>query len=70
MATRPPEHDDAVRLLRELVKALGFSHVLYLLSQLADEQGDVAKAHDDTGGATRAAHDAKVLGDAAMRLLG
>lgn len=69
MATRSPEHDDIVGL-RESVKALGFAHVLYLLAQLADEQGDVAKARDDTGGATRAAHDAKVLGDAAMRLRG
>lgn len=70
MAARSPEQDAAVGLLRELVRALGFSHVVYLLAQLADEQGDVARARDDAAGATRAAHDAKVLGDTAMRLLG
>ena len=69
MAVRSPEHDASVRVLRKLVGTLGFSHVVYLLAQVADEQGDVAKAHDDATGATRAAHDAKVLGDAAIQLL-
>jgi hypothetical protein len=69
MAVRSPEHDAGIRVLRELVATLGFSHVAYLLAQVADEQGDAAKAHDDATGATRAAHDAKVLGDAAIRLL-
>ena len=70
MAVRLPEQDAGVRMLRQLVRALGFSHVVYLLAQLADEQADVAKARDDATSATRAAHDAKVLGDAAIRLLG
>jgi len=69
MAVRSPEHDAGICVLRELVGTLGLSHVVYLLAQVADEQGDVAKGHDDATAATRAAHDAKVLGDAAMRLL-
>ncbi len=70
MAVRSPEQDDAVRLLRELVSTLSVSHVVYLLAQIADEQRDLAKARDDAGGETRAAHNAKALGETAMRLLG
>lgn len=70
MAARPRVQDDAVRLLRELVSTLGLSHVVYLLAQISDEQRDAAKAGDDAAGDARAAHDTKVLGDAARRLLG
>lgn len=70
MAARSREQDDAVRLLRELVSTLGVSYVVYLLAQITDEQRDVAKARDDAAGDARAAHDTKVLGDAARRLLG
>lgn len=69
-ARRPREQDDAVRLLRELVSTLGVSHVVYLLAQITDEQRDVAKARADAAGDARAAHDTKVLGEAARRLLG
>jgi hypothetical protein len=57
-------------MLRELVSTLGFSHVVYLLAQLADEEGDLAKVREDAARASGAAHDAKVLGETAMRLLG
>jgi hypothetical protein len=70
MATSAPEQGDAVRVLRELVRTLGFSHVVYLLAQLADEEGDLAKVREDAARAKGAAHDAKVLGETAMRLLG
>jgi len=56
--------------LRELVSTLGLSHVVYLLAQITDEQRDVARACDDAAGDARAAHDTKVLGDTARRLLG
>ena len=70
MPISAPEQDDAVGVLRDLVRALGFSHVVYLLAQLADEAGDLAKIREDAGRANGAAHDAKVLGETAMRLLG
>jgi hypothetical protein len=70
MAARPREQDDAVRLLRELVSTLGLSPVVYLLAQKTDEQRDVARARADATGDARAAHDTKVLGDTARRLLG
>jgi hypothetical protein len=37
---------------------------------MTDEQRDVAKARDDAAGDARVAHDTKVLGDTARRLLG
>ena len=52
------------------VRTLGFSHVVYLLAQLADEEGDLAKVRQDAARANGAAHDAKALGETAMRLLG
>ena len=70
MAISAPEQGDAVRVLRDLVRTLGFSHVVYLLAQLADEEGDLAKIREDAARANGAAHDAKVLGETAMRLLG
>jgi len=70
MGARSPEQEDAVRRLGDLVSTLGFSHVVYLLAQLADERGDAARARDNAAEAARAARNAKVLGDAAMRLLG
>jgi hypothetical protein len=70
MTTSVPGQGDAVGVLRELVRTLGFSHVVYLLAQLADEEGDLAKVRDDAARASGAAHDAKVLGETAMRLLG
>lgn len=70
MAARSRVQDDAVRQWRELVSTLGLSHVVYLLAQITDEQRDVAKARDDTAGDARAAHDTKVLGDTARRVLG
>jgi hypothetical protein len=70
VAPRTPEHGDAIPVLRGLVTTLGFSHVVYLLAQLADEEGDLAKAHEDAVGVHRAALNARVLGETAMRLLG
>jgi hypothetical protein len=70
MATNTLEHGDAIRILRDLVKTLGFSHVVYLLAQLADEACGAATDHHGSARASSAAHDAKVLGEAAMRLLG
>jgi hypothetical protein len=70
MAARSRVQDDAVRQLRELVSTLGLSHVVYLLAQITDEQRDVARACDDAAGDARAAHDTKVLGDTARRVLG
>jgi hypothetical protein len=70
MPTSAPEQGDAVGVLRDLVRTLGFSHVVYLLAQLADEEGDLAKVRQDAARADGAAHDAKVLGETAMRLLG
>ena len=60
MTTSAPGQGDAVGVLRELVRTLGFSHVVYLLAQV----------RDDAARASGAAHDAKVLGETAMRLLG
>lgn len=70
MAARSRVQDDAVRQWRELVSTLGLSHVVYLLAQNTDEQRDVARACDDAAGDARAAHDTKVLGDTARRVLG
>ena len=70
MTTSAPGQGDPVDVLRELVRTLGFSHVVYLLAQLADEEGDLAKIREDAARANGAAHDAKVLGETAMRLLG
>lgn len=70
MAARSRVQDDAVRQWRELVSTLGLSHVVYLLAQITDEQRDVARACDDAAGDACAAHDTKVLGDTARRVLG
>ena len=70
MTTSAPGQGDAVGVLRELVRTLGVSHVVYLLAQLADEEGDLGKVRGDAARASGAAHDAKVLGETAMRLLG
>lgn len=59
-----------MRRWRELVSTMGLSDVVYLLAQITDEQRDVAKTRDDAAGDGRAAHDTKVLGDTARRLLG
>ena len=69
MATSTPEHTHALHTLRPLVEALGFSHVLYLLAELADEQHDAARRADDATRVERSTHDARILGEAAKRLL-
>lgn len=69
MATGTPEHTEALRTLRQLVEELGFAHVLYLLAELADEQRDAAARLDDATATKRAAHDARILGEAAKQLL-
>ena len=69
MAMSTPGQGDAVGVLRDLVRTLGFSHVVYLLAQLADEECDLARVHEDAARVNSAAHDAKVLGETAMRLL-
>ena len=68
MATNTPEHTDAFRTLRPLVEGMGFAHVLYVLATLADEQHDAAVRLHDLTHATRAAHDARILGEAAKQL--
>ena len=69
MATSTPEDTDALRALRQLVAALGFAHVLYLLAEVADEQREAAADADDTERAKRARHDARILGEAAKQVL-
>lgn len=69
MATGAPEETDALRTLRKLAAALGFAHVVYLLAEVADEERDAATETDDTRRASRARHDARVLGEAAKQLL-
>lgn len=63
------EHDDALPLLRELVTTIGVSHVVYLLAQIVDERRDVARAEGRDARASRSAHDARLLGETAIRLL-
>ena len=58
-----------LRLVRDLVTSLGRSHLLYLVALIADEQRDVALANGEIAHAYRHAHDAKVLGEVAIRLL-
>ena len=70
MAADPSEPGETARALGDLVRTLGFSHVVYVLAQLADEERDRAIAGEDAVGATRAAFNAKVLGETAMRLRG
>ena len=68
MATNASETDSAFRTLRPLVDALGFAHLLYVLTALADEQHDAAVSCHDLRSAIRAAHDARILGEAAKQL--
>ena len=69
MASSCPEEVKAMRQLGELVTGLGLSHVVYLLAALAEERRDVSLSVQDSANATKWAHDGKVLGQAAMRLL-
>jgi len=69
MARSITEHDDALGLLRDLVETIGVSHVVYLLAQLVDERRDLARVECDAERANRAGHDARLLGDTAIRLL-
>jgi hypothetical protein len=68
VATSVPEQP-AEPLLRDLVRAIGLSHVVYLLAHIADEREQVARSVGDEGRARRYAHDGRVLGEAAIRLL-
>jgi len=68
MATRVPEQS-VEPLLRDLVRAIGFSHVVYLLAYIADEREQLARSAGDDRRAERYGHDARVLGEAAIRLL-
>ena len=70
MATRGAGHDSDLWLLRALVKALGVAHVVYLLAQIVEDDREAARLRQDMAGADRCVHDAKVLGEAAIRLLG
>ena len=69
MAMRGAEHESDLWLLRALVKALGVAHVVYLLTQIVEDDREAARLRRDKVGADRCAHDAKVLGEAAIRLL-
>ena len=70
MASSCPEEVEAMRRLGELVTALGLSHVVYLLAELAEERRDLSLSARDVAMATKWAHDGKVLGQAAMSLFG
>ena len=70
MASSCPGEVEAMRQLGELVTELGLSHVVYLLAALAEEQRDVSLSAQDVAMATKWAHDGKVLGQAALSLLG
>jgi hypothetical protein len=69
MARSIPEHDEACRLLRELLETVGLSHIVYLLTQIVEERRDLARADGDAERVRRFAHDARLLGDTAIRLL-
>jgi len=69
MASNCPEEIAAMRQLGELVTGLGLSHVVYLLADIAEAQGNVSMSANDMATATKWAHDGKVLGQAAMALL-
>lgn len=63
-----PDETKALRQLGELVTALGLSHVVYLLAEVAEEQRDVSLSVMDVATATKWAHDGKALGQVAMSL--
>lgn len=68
MAQSIPERDEALNRLRDLVARLGTAHVVYLLVDIVDERRDRARVVGDAVGVSCAAHDARLLGETAMRL--
>ena len=69
MTTSTPEPQFEIRPLRDLVRAIGFAHVAYLLAQIADEQTEIARLKGDVRRARRCAHDARLLSNVATGLL-
>ena len=69
MESNSSEELQAVQHLEKVVDELGLAHVVYLLVAIAEQQSDVLLKEDGVR-AARLAHDAKVLGRAAITLLG
>ena len=69
MESNSSEELQAVQHLEEVVDELGLAHVVYLLAAIAEQQSNVLLKEDGVR-AARLAHDAKVLGRAAIVLLG
>ena len=64
-----PDGPDAMQHLEKIVDELGLARVVYLLADIADHQSALLST-SDTARATRLAHDAKLLGQTAIALLG